>query len=217
MNQSQLIISVFLPLFAIIGIIIYLIFQHEKKRTEAFKNIAMQTGFTFKAVADKPNSDIELFNKGHSRKIYNAMKGIKNSIEIRVFEFRYTTHTGNKRHTYNQTVGLAKLDRKLPNFKLAPEYFFNKVGRLVGFTDINFSAYPKFSDRFRLKGKDKAAVKKLFTNDKIEFLEQKEGNFNIGGSNNDLIFYTFNKRIKPGELPGFIDEIARIAKLFDKK
>lgn len=77
-----------------------------------------------------------------------------------------------------------------------------------------------FTAKYILTGKDKDAVRKLFTDEILNYCEQNHVNsVCIKGNGDTLIFYRYKKTI-PSELKevtAFIEEGTNVFKLFKKK
>ncbi len=59
-----------------------------------------------------------------------------------------------------------------PLFVIDRESLLDKVAFLAGFKDIVFELHPDFSNRFKVKGEDAAAIKRFLSRALIEFLEE---------------------------------------------
>lgn len=217
-------ISVFIPVIviSIIILVVIIAIRFEKKRTESLKNSAMRIGFSFNDKVDKSYMDsfkeLNLFSKGHSKKIYNVMKGSKAGINWQIFEYRYTVGGGKNSRTYNQTVALATLNISLPKFNLGRENIFHKIGNAFGYKDIDFPGNKLFSDNYFLKGKDEHAIRIVFNSDLLRHFESTifDSNQVIEADKNYFVYYRSGRRIKPEELIGFIDDSTKLVRLFGK-
>lgn len=211
------IIFFFVIFFAIIIISIVL----EKKRSEALEQSAKSMGFSYtkKPAENELGSigNLNLFMQGHSRKIFNMIRGSRNSFPLSVFDYKYTVGGGKHSHTYKQTVALIALTTALPKFYLGPEYFISRLGDLFGFKDIDFDNYPAFSDNYLLKGDNEPQIRALFKPEIITFFESQKKGIILEAQGNNLIFYRLNRRIKPAEINSFIDEVLKFSSLFEKE
>ena len=219
--QDSIVLYFFLGFMALFGLIIFLAFFFEKRRREALQQAAQSIGFSF---AGKPAgnelpqlANLNLFNQGHSRKLYNLMQGSRSSFSVAVFDYKYTIGGGKNSHTYNQTVVYVKLASSLPKFYLGPENFLHRIGDLFGFKDIDFDDYPNFSNNYLLKGDNEAAVRALFKPEIITFFENQQKGIVLEAEGNNLIFYRLSFRISANQINSTIDEALQFAKLFDKE
>lgn len=74
--------------------------------------------------------------------------------------------------TAHSTISIIELSEEIPLFTIEKEYLFDRLAALAGFDDIDFQNFQKFSNTFRLKGKDEPSIRNYFTNDLIRFLEE---------------------------------------------
>jgi len=66
------------------------------------------------------------------------------------------------------------LSNAAPLFVIDRESLLDKVAFLAGFKDIVFELHPDFSNRFKVKGDDEAAIKQFLNRAVIEFLEERK-------------------------------------------
>jgi hypothetical protein len=189
---------------------VFFAWLHEKKRRARLKEIADSLGFSYQ---EKDNDflrtkldQFHLFSQGHSRKIYNIMKGTVSDAEITIMDYRYTTGAGKHSTTFRQTVILFDSgDMQLPSFALRPENVFHKIGAVFGYQDIDFESNPGFSKKYLLRGLNEDAVRRTFDYEILSYCEQRK-NLCLEGSGNKLIYYKIGKRIKPGGIKSFLDQ-----------
>ncbi|NJL13274.1 MAG: hypothetical protein HC913_09915 [Microscillaceae bacterium] len=82
------------------------------------------------------------------------------------------------------------MDQALPDFKLSPENLVDKVWQSVGYEDIDFEGHPDFSERFKLMGEAKEAIRYLFQAGLVAKLEaDAPPNLQIEACQNRLIFH----------------------------
>jgi hypothetical protein len=198
-------------------IIVYTIKQ-EKKRTEAFKNLADSLGFTFnpKPLAEAyPVSQFQLFDIGHSKRFSNGMIQEKNGIKISMFEYFYTTGSGKNSTIHGQTVTIFSAPQlKLPQFVLKPEGLFQKIGELFGAKDIDFEDSPEFSKKYHLKSVLEEETRKAFSKAIRDFLLNKV-NYSIEGNGTNLLVHT-GRRIDTTLIPEVLQERVSLFQLFSK-
>lgn len=204
---------------AVLGcIIIYFVYQHEKKRIKALEDIAMQLGFSFNKNMDPEIilGNFKIFNKGRSRKSSNLMQGTRSGIKWTIFEYQFRTGGGRNSSTEKQTVAMVKLkNANLPHFYLSQKNIFHKIGSKFGYQDINFENNPLFSKNYLLRGEDEPAIRKMFNSNILTYLEQKLTKATIEAEGNQLIYYTRKKRIKPDQMMTFIDDVGELVRMFD--
>lgn len=202
----------------LIALWIYAIWQREKKRTAALKNLAAELHLQFFPTGDaslvEALDKFHLFSQGYSKKIRNMLHGENQNTELAIFDYRYTTGSGKNSTTSKQTVIYFRsptLD--LPHFAVRPEGIFHKIGGALGYQDIDFQAHPQFSQMYLLRGDDEPGIRKLFDEERIAFFENHP-KISVEGADNQLIFYRHRKRSRPEEVRQFMDEGFRVFKLF---
>jgi len=204
----NIIIIVFL-LF-IVGSLILIFWRMGKKRTEQFALISAELKLNFFPKGStslferlKP---FHLFSKGWSRKIMNLMEGEANMVELAIFDYQYTTHGGQHPQTHRQSLLFIRSPKlNLPDFSLRPENVFHKIGSAFGDKDIDFETHPIFSKSYLLRGDNEAAIRGLFNNELLNFIQSQQ-KISIEGSGDQLIFYRHKNRVKPEEVESFMEE-----------
>lgn len=204
----NIIIIVFL-LF-IVGSLILIFWRMGKKRTEQFALISAELKLDFfpkgSASLFERLKPFHLFSKGWSRKIKNLMEGEANKVELAIFDYQYTTHGGQHPQTHRQSLLFIRSPKlNLPDFSLRPENVFHKIGSAFGDKDIDFETHPIFSKSYLLRGDNEAAIRGLFNNELLNFIQSQQ-NISIEGSGDQLIFYRHKNRVKPEEVESFMEE-----------
>ena len=180
----------------------------EKRRTEQLREVAAEMSFEFLM----NDSDLlarlagfPLFSQGRSRRMGNVLNGASSDTDVSIFDYSYTTGSGKNSTTFRQTVICFRSERlSLPKFELRPERWYHKIGSLVGFEDIDFADYPRFSKQYLLRGEDEASIRDIFTARVIEYFEGQEG-LCVEGSGDRLTVYRAGKRVKPQQIRDFLE------------
>lgn len=199
--------AVFILAGTIIGLVVFgivLAIRYEKKRTEALYLFAHDNGFSFMEKADSPAEaglpEIDLFNRGHSKKMTRVMAGQIEGTDLRVLDYKYTVGSGKNSTTYNQTVvAIATGGAVIPDFTLARENFFHKIGQAFGYQDIDFDMFPEFSKKYLLRGEDESAIRSLFNQRVIDAYMNKVA-VNVEARDGWLFVFAQGKRLKPEEI-----------------
>ena len=213
----QPILSIIFAIAALVGIIIYLVYQHEKKRIQALEDVAMRNGFSFNQKMDQDIrlENFKIFNKGSSKKSSNLMQGTRSGIKWTIFEYRFTTGGGKNSNTEKQTVAMAGLkNANLPQFYLSKKNIFHKIGSKFGYKYIDFENNPIFSNNYLLRGEDETAIRKIFNSNILIYLEEKLTKATIEAEGSKLIYYIPRKRIKPDQFLTFLDDAEKMVKMF---
>jgi len=214
---------ILIPIAVVAAVLIYA-YLKEKKRTENLQAVAADLGLSFTKKADASVVDqalqFHLFNQGRrsSRQVYNHMHGNKNNVDIQVFDYRYTVGSGKNSSTFYQTVLAIKSDQmNMPSFRMTPEDFFDRLGTALGMQDIDFDSHPDFSKRYLLKGTNEQHIRTFFTPAILNFFEQDPTKWSVEGSDNQMILYRHNRRMKDADYTDFIKKGLGFFKQFTNK
>jgi len=198
---------------AAVGIGVSLAYAYEKKRTAALADACLQMGFDFQPRIPKEQiptlGSFHLFNVGRRRTGWNLMTGKADGAAVSVFDYRYTTGGGKSSHTWVQTVAVFSGVGGLPEFMLAPEHWWDKVGQALGLKDLDFEASPEFSRNYQLKGPDESRIRAAFGADALGFFAQTPG-WSVEVKGDAIASYRHSSRPKAEEMPQFVSEVAAV-------
>ena len=80
--------------------------------------------------------------------------------------------------TFNTTLMVIKLNKKIPVFTMEKEgvfeKIFDKVMAFAGYKDIDFDMYPDFSNKFLVTGTEESEIQSFFTDEIIRFFENHQ-------------------------------------------
>ncbi len=211
-------ILVMITFMALIGLSIRM---ENKRRKENIKQTALSLGLSYMDKAPEnflsPLKTFNIFNDGYSKRPYNFMQWKKQDIDCSIFDYKYNSSTGPNGSIYSQTIFLVQTDKlNLTKFSMTPESIFNKIGNKLTKNDIDFDRYTNFSKKYHLKGKDEDAVRKVFTDEIMQFFEHKKERVSIEADGDKIIIYSRSKEIKPKEIHKFKDESLKIVNIFLK-
>ncbi|MEZ6061224.1 MAG: hypothetical protein R3C19_12740 [Planctomycetaceae bacterium] len=218
MRDMGLLISLIAGAGLVVSLILFVAWRYEKQRTESFRQVAEQLGLPFFPTGNEALlsrlSHLHLFSQGRSRKIRNMLHGEARGLELAVMDYQYTVGSGKNSQTLRQGVIYFQTPAlNLTKFAVRPESILHRIGSAFGYQDIDFATHPQFSKLYLLRGDDESAIRQLFT-DKVLTFFQNEHRICAEGSGDQLVFYRQGKRIKPAELPDFIDEGFRVLAVF---
>ncbi len=206
----------FVGVLALMGVGIFFGLRAEKKRTAALFEVATRLGLNFVPKVSNEEAatlgTFHLFNVGHSRRGKNLMRGKSEGAEIVVLDYQYTVGGGKSSHTYSQTVAIYPASpggAELPDFTLAPEHWWDKLGNLITHRDINFEASEEFSQHYVLKGPDEARIRALFGADPLGFFAQHQG-WSVESAGGALAVYHFDKRTQPEQMQPFLADTGAV-------
>ncbi len=215
--------------FLLFFLIIFLSIRSEKKRSKNLKDFALRNGFSYieghkklsfhliqpdDKTAVQTNA-FQLFNLGYRKTLSNLMKGNKGR-KIIIFDYSYTVPGGKQSHTYTQTVFLAKVKRKLPQFTLSKENIFHKIGNVFGYKDIDFNTNLEFSKKYLLKGKEESRIRNLFNIEVLKYFEKKDAGFVLDAYQDTIVYYRPARRIRSDLLDQKLREFLEIVQIFDR-
>jgi hypothetical protein len=188
-----------------VGLIAY---YARKRRIQEWQQTAAHLGFQFSTEDpfDLLNLPFALFRRGDGRGTENVVWGQKNGVEIKAFEFwDYTessdTKGGRSRSYEHFSCSLLPVDAYCPHTTIAPEGFFSRMGRALGFHDIEFE-----SEDFNRAWKVESANPK-FANYLVDarmmqwLLENKGWRFELS----DRWMLTYRGRVRPREIWNVIE------------
>jgi hypothetical protein len=201
----------------IAGILLYAGFDFYsiRRRSAAIKRWAEQKGLAFCPTKENSFLDqlswVQLFSKGHIKKIKNLIRGEMDEMEFSIFDYEYTvlSKRSDMRSSVN-TVFLVHLPKiGLPVFSLWPRSLYRKVAGKQGAQELSFEGREAcfqsdlpFSKNYLLYGKDEAALRRIFSDRLLGWLGEHRG-LRIEGADQRLIMYFPGKRVKAKALPTF--------------
>lgn len=151
---------------------VYASYQRQKQ----LEALAQRWGFSYQPQGDRrlrsAMGQFKLFHQGRQGNLSHLIQGEDGGALISIFDYSYRTGTHDKSHIHRQTVVLVESTKmNLPQFFLAPENVFHRIGGLFGYQDVDFPDYPEFSRRFLLKGRDEGPLRSLFNYETIPLFE----------------------------------------------
>ena len=190
------------------------------KRTLALEKTALELNMQFHLKDEwgliELLRDFKLFKIGGSKKITNIIHKKDGMLEtaINIFDYHYTVSTGKSAATFKQTVFF--MDSKklgLPHFWMKPETVFDKLGEWLGLSkDIDFEAFPKFSEQYWLKSGDEAYIRATMNEDVLQFFTV-EREWSLEGCNYFLIFYKPQTLLLPETIKNFYKKGMKICEM----
>jgi hypothetical protein len=192
----------------------FAVYGVERRRKAALRQLAPQLGLSFVEESSRELArDLRDFPSlpRQGARILNLMKGPPGRDEVALFDWVF--QRGKARAA--QTVALFRSRKlSLPDFSLRPEHLGHKIGSLVGYQDLDFEHFPRFSSSYLLQGQDESRVRALFTPSLLSFFEQHPG-LAVDGSGDRLVFLRPNRRLKPDQWQQHLDEARRVLALFE--
>jgi hypothetical protein len=138
------------------------------------------------------------------------MAGSRSDVIVRLLDYQYTVGSGKHQHTWRQTVAaFPGAAHSVPDFEMAPENAFHKLGQVFGYQDIDFESSPEFSARYLLRGRDETAIRAAFGPGVLEFFASHLG-WTVAVSSGTVVAYRAGKRAAPEDWRTFLEEAAEI-------
>ncbi len=197
-----------LPVFVIVGKIVYAFLQHKRKKR--LRQVADELGLAY--IEDGNHtllpsiSDFSLFSTGRKGKCSKMICGETGELTIGIFDYTYVAGSGESTKRYTQSViALSSEQIAIPRFNLRPQRILDKLISVLGIKDIEFEDYPEFSRMFFLQSNDEQGVRDFFDSEWIDFLTRFKG-FSIEGRDGALIFYKSNKKVHPNQIKEYLSK-----------
>lgn len=163
--------------------------------------------------------EFDLLNKNFffkSRQITNVLSTSIGFTDVFLFDFTYYRSTGKTVVPIRQTVFFAKnRDWQLPDFKLKPEGWWQKIQQYFGKKDINFDENPDFSKRFWLTGEFEELIRESFSPTVRAFFEHNPP-IHVEGNNYYLLAYKPRVIQDSAEARLFYDDCLELCELLQK-
>lgn len=159
--------------------------------------------------------DFQLFRKGRGRKISHLLFRKDDWLEstVRIFDYQYKTGKNGRKH--HQTVFFVESKKLgLPQFLMKPENLFHKIGSLLGMQDIDFEAYPKFSNNYLLRSADEEYIRHIMNEEVLHYFTI-ERNWTMEGINYYLIFYRSGKLFSARSIETFYKKGMEIVRMLE--
>jgi len=218
-NEETLSIGFVILVFGIVALGAAYSTWTNKKRREAIEQIAPEMGFNYLrddktfTLQLEAQGKFDLFKKGRSRKASNILRSKRRDFEVTLFDHQYTTGSGRSSQTHHQTVALFSLENaQLPQFILRPRNLLDHVAAKFKRMEIDFSHRLDFSKKYLLRGSDETAIKRVINDPVLTFFEQQE-KLSSEADGNQLLIYRSGHRVKPEELPAFLDKSTQALEL----
>ncbi len=148
-------------------------------RQKRIYKLALENGWEYRQQVDLNVSSLSKFKFFDTRPIEykeNVINGVCRTSEVHweLSDITFDEGALTAKEVYHTTVEVLFIDSPMPRFVLDSETLFDKyfdrVLALTGQPDIDLTQYPKFSNRFVLKGKDVAAIRDFFSPELVDYL-----------------------------------------------
>jgi hypothetical protein len=167
---------------------------------------------------DLVDMPFDLFKRGDGRGTENVLWGTKDGLDLKAFEFwDYDESSDTKGHPSRSyeyfSCALLPAPVVCPRTSIAPEGFFDRIGRALGFHDIEFES-EEFNKAMKVKSAEPKFANYLVDARMMAWLLANKGwQFELSGQS----LLTYCKRVKPPEIAtviaaaqGFHEHIPRV-------
>jgi len=211
-------------LFALVAalVIAVAIFSHlrESKRREALRRAASASGLTYHLGRNYAIPDTYRFlnplGQGRNRYAFNVLEGVCEGCPVQAFDFHYETESTDSRgrrttHHHYSSFFLLEQEKFFPELRIYPEGLLSRLGQMLGFDDIDFESV-EFSRAFVVRSRDRKFAYDVCHTRMMEYLlEHRDLSLEIEGR---CVAMSFDRRLKPEEIPGRLNQLIEIRRLF---
>lgn len=194
------------------------------QRQKRLRNLATEKDFQFSSQVDWNTDYFKKFHFFEIRPIERKYNSLKGSLQGKDMSWEIADITFNEgqaftAETFNTTLMVLKLNRKIPVFSMEKEgvlgKIFDRVMAFTGYKDIDFEMYPDFSKKFLLMGNNESEIRSFFTEEIIRFFENQQI-YHIESSGNALLIFDKIKLARTDETVAFIDYGKKLAAILNK-
>ncbi|WP_411896103.1 SulP family inorganic anion transporter [Winogradskyella sp. A2] len=195
------------------------------QRQKRLRNLATEKDYEFSSKVDWNTIYLKKFHFFEIRPIerkYNCLKGTFEDLNVswEIADITFNEGQAFTAETFNTTLMVLKLNRKIPIFTMEKEAvlekLFDRVMAFTGYKDIDFEMYPDFSKKFLLMGNNESEIRSFFTDEIVRFFENNHI-YHLESNGEALIIFDKIKLARTDETIAFIDYAKELATLLDAK
>ncbi|GGI57995.1 SulP family inorganic anion transporter [Winogradskyella haliclonae] len=192
-------------------------------RQKRLRNLATEKSYQYTSQVDWNTIYLKKFHFFEIRPIerkYNCLKGAFDGLNAswEIADVTFNEGQAFTAETFNTTLMVLKLNRKIPVFTMEKEgvleKIFDRMMAFTGYKDIDFKMYPDFSKKFLLMGNDEAEIRAFFTDEIIRFFENHQI-YHIESNGEALVIFDKIKLARTDETIAFIDYGKKLATILD--
>ncbi len=146
----------------------------------------------------------------------NRVDGQVGDIRIILADLDYHEGEFIARETRHSTMMILKLPTGIPSFVMDKENLLDRVAYLAGFSDINFSKHPDFSQTFKVKGTDKKEIHRFFDDEHIDFFQSNKA-FHVESNGEALLIFEKERVAILTEIKQLVSFASRLAAILNQK
>jgi len=192
-------------------------------RQNRLKNLANEMDYRFNHEVDWNTSYLKQFHFFEIRPIERKSNSLKGQFDDTDVSWQISDVTFNEgdafsAETFNTTLIVLKLNKKIPVFTMEKEGLFEKifdrVMALTGYKDIDFEMYPDFSRKFLITGKNESEIRSFFSKELVGFFEKNQI-YHVESNGEALIIFDKIKLARTDETISLIDYSRRLVQLLN--
>ena len=194
-------------------------------RQNRLQNLANEKDYQYTNKVDWNTTYLKKFHFFEIRPIErksNCLKGTFKDLDVswEITDVTFNEGAAFTAETFNTTLMVLKLNKKIPIFTMEKEGVFEKIfDRMMAFTgykDIDFEMYPDFSKKFLIMGNKESEIRSFFTDEIIRFFEDHQI-YHLESNGEALVIFDKIKLARTDETIAFIDYGKELASLLDEK
>jgi hypothetical protein len=180
----------------------------EGRRAKKLREACEAAGYRFTEddLGDEELEQLPLFRTGRGNDVRSVWQGQADGVDVRLFDFEYTSGRGDSSKMITQTVvAMAVEGGPIPRFYARPRTVMDKIGTSFGGIDVMVPDAGKLEKRYRIRGDDEHAILDVFTTAAGQWLGGRKG-WATEGQGRWVIVFRPGKKVKPKDAVGLIDE-----------
>ncbi len=194
-------------------------------RETRLQNLANENDYQYTKKIDWDTSYLKNFHFFEIRPIEqksNCLKGTFEELDVswEMADVIFNEGAAFTAETFNTTLMVLKLNKKIPVFTMEKEGVFEKlfdrVMAFTGYKDIDFEMYPDFSKKFLIMGNEESEIRSFFTDEIIRFFENHQI-YHLESNGEAVIIFDKIKLARTDETIAFIDYGRELAALLNGK
>jgi len=193
------------------------------QRQKRLRNLATEKEYQYSSQVDWNTLYLKKFHFFEIRPIeskYNCLKGTYEDLGVswEIADVTFNEGKAFTAETFNTTLMILKLDKKLPIFTMEKEgvlgKIFDRVMAFTGYKDIDFEMYPDFSKKFLLMGENESEIRSFFTEKIIHFFENHQI-YHLESNGESIVIFDKIKLARTDETIAFIKYGRELASLLN--
>ena len=192
-------------------------------RQNRLKNLANEKDYRFNHEVDWDTSYLKQFHFFEIRPIERKSNSLIGQFDDTGVSWQISDVTFNEgdafsAETFNTTLIVLKLNKKIPVFTMEKEGLFEKifdrVMALTGYKDIDFEMYPDFSRKFLITGKNESEIRSFFSKELVGFFEKNQI-YHVESNGEAIIIFDKIKLARTDETISLIDYSRKLVQLLN--